>query len=425
MSRNDGQSNYGNITAIAESPVDENVLYTGADDGRLMGTRDGGSTWTDLTDNVPGLPDNTYVTRLIASHADAGAIYAAFDGHRSDDFSAYVYRSDDYGSSWDRITDGLPEESVNALEQHPRNPNLWFVGNEVGVYVSVDAGETWHRMHSGLPTVPVDDIDIHPRENDLVLGTHGRGIWIMDDITPLENLGTEAMFADVELFGVRHAISRNSYNPQEWPAGIWQADNGARGARFRFHVGHEVAEANDSITLTVTDRSGASVAVIREEAEAGVHEYVWNLGMQMEGPDGAMMAGYRLCGWTSPAGDALDEAEEALESAMARVEEAGDEAVMETLQAALDRRDELEDMLDTAGEGARAWSSIQSIHMPPTEAQLQSIQRSRAELPGAIRELNAWLADELPAALRSASQVAMPEPDTIGPVPVPPGRGGG
>ncbi|UCC24634.1 MAG: hypothetical protein JSU98_12980 [Gemmatimonadales bacterium] len=471
MSRNDGQSTYGNITAIAESPVDENVLYTGADDGRLMGTRDGGSTWTDLTDNVPGLPDNTYVTRLIASHADAGTIYAAFDGHRSDDFSAYVYRSGDYGASWDRITDGLPEESVNALEQHPRNPNLWFVGNEVGVFVSVDAGGTWHRMHSGLPTVPVDDIDIHPRENDLVLGTHGRGIWIMDDITPLENLGTDAMMADVELFGVRHAISRNSYNPQEWPAGIWQADNGPRGARFRFHVGHEVAAANDSLTLTVADLSGASVAVIRREAEAGVHEYVWNLGMQMEGPDGEMMApgprvypgsyqvtlsvgdrtsaaqsfdvlvdpradisasdlmarhvamaeSYRLSGWTNPAGDALDEAEEALESAMERVEEAGDEEVMETIQAALDRRDELEDMLDDAGEGARAWSSIQSIHMPPTEAQLQSIERSRAELPGAIRELNAWLADELPAALRSASQVAMPEPDAIGPVPVPPG----
>lgn len=475
MSRNDGQSTYGNLVSIAESPVDDGVLYTGADDGRLMGTRDGGGTWTDLTGNVPGLPPFTYVTRIIASHAAAGTVYAAFDGHRSDDFQAYVYRSDDYGASWRRITDGLPPSSVNALEQHPRNANLWFVGNEVGIWVSVNGGDAWVRMASGLPTVPVDDIDIHPRDNDLVIGTHGRGIWIMDDIGPLEDLGPAAALSDVQLFRVRDAVSYNPYSPQEWPAGVWQADNAEYGAGIRFHIAHTVAEAADSFTVRIEDGAGVVVREMRGSAEAGMHEVRWDLALQLEGPDGqpmdpgprvlpgtyraslrvdgmdataprefevvvdpraeitraqlvarheAMLESYRLSGPANQAEDALDDAEERLDTALERAREAGDDAVAARVEAALERRSDLEDALDDAGDGAGVWGSIQSIHMPPTAAQLEAIDRSWNDLPGVIREINAWLAGDLPGVLSAAAGIRPPAPDALGPIPVP-SRGGG
>ncbi|MEQ9569378.1 MAG: hypothetical protein RLN75_04250, partial [Longimicrobiales bacterium] len=427
------------------------------------------------TDNVPGLPPFTYVTRIIASHAAAGTVYAAFDGHRSDDFEAYVYRSDDYGASWERITGGLPTSSVNALEQHPRNANLWFVGNELGVWVSVNGGDAWVEMESGLPTVPVDDIDIHPRDNDLVIGTHGRGIWIMDDITPLEELAPDAALGDVRLFGVRDAVSYNPYSPQEWPAGVWQADNADYGAAIRFHIGEATAAAADSFTVRIEDASGALMRRIRRTVEPGMHEVQWNLALQLEGPDGEMMDpgprvmpgtyraalqvdgmaatamsefevlldpraditqsqlmarhaaildSYRLSGSANQAEDALDEAEEHLDAALERARNADDDAVVEQVEAALERRDELEEALDDASEGAGAWFSIQSIHMPPTQSQLDAIERSWDALPDVIGEINAWLSGELSAALSAAASVSPPAPDALGPIPLPT-RGGG
>jgi photosystem II stability/assembly factor-like uncharacterized protein len=475
MSKNDGRSNYGNLVSIAESPVDENVLYTGADDGRLMGTQDGGVSWTDLTPNVPGLPANTYVTRLIASHAAAGTIYAAFDGHRSDDFEAYVYRSDDYGASWRRITNGLPANSISALEQHPRNANLWFVGNELGVWVSVDGGEMWTKMESGLPTVPVDDIDIHPRDNDLVLGTHGRGIWIMDDIGPLEAMSTDAALDGMGLFPVRDVVAYNPYSPQEWPAGIWQAANPEYGAYFRYHVDHATADAAETVTLTVTDAAGNTMRVLERAASAGVHEVVWDLALTLEGPDGemmnsgprvmpgnytvtlsaegteatasadfevlldprtdisraqlmarheAMLDSYRLSGATLEANQTLGRTADQIENALDRARDAGNDAIADQAQAALDRLEELDEALRTNQAGAGVWRSIQSIHMPPTQTQLDAIDRSWDRIPAIVQDINDWLANDVAPVVAAAAELSAPAPDPIDPIEVP-RRGGG
>ena len=129
---------------------------------------------------------------------------------------------------------------MSALAQHPRNENLIFVGNELGVYASVDGGEQWVRLENGLPTVPVDDIKIHPRENDLVIGTHGRGIWIMDDIAPLEQLTPEVVASTAHLFPVRRATSYNAYRPQGWTPGIYADDNPPMGARIRYYLGSDM-----------------------------------------------------------------------------------------------------------------------------------------------------------------------------------------
>ncbi len=315
MSPNDGISTYGNMTTISESPLDADVLYLGTDDGNVQGTQDGGATWTDLTPNVPGLPERTYVSRLVASRFDEGTVYAAFDGHRNDDFKPYVYVSEDYGERWRPIVEGLPDWSVNTIVQHLRVPNLLFLGNEIGVYFSIDRGENWVRLKNNLPTVPVDDIIVHPRENDLVIGTHGRGIWIMADITPLEQLSSEVLASAAHLFPVRQATIFNPYTPQGWTPGVWAAPEPPAGALIRYYLSDDLTAQEPVVAggggggggasgsngqgavasraqgrgrarsdgkgsmakLTILDANGETVRELEGPGKAGVQEMIWDL----------------------------------------------------------------------------------------------------------------------------------------------------
>src|SRR4029079_15327225 len=187
VARHAGTAEFGNISTIDESRLRKGLIYVGTDDGLIQVTRDGGVTWTRI-DKFPGVPDMTYVSRVVASSQNEGTVYATFDGHRSNDFKAYVLKSTDYGKTWTSIASNLPVSSVQVIREHPRAPSLLFVGNEIGAYYSGNGGGSWAKRQYSLPTVPVHDIRIHPRENDLIIGTHGRGIFIIDDITPLERL---------------------------------------------------------------------------------------------------------------------------------------------------------------------------------------------------------------------------------------------
>src|SRR5688572_3345630 len=180
VSRNQGVTEFGNISTIDESPTTKGVLIVGTDDGVVQITRDDGKTWTKV-DRWAGVPDTTYVSRVVASRAN-GTFYVTLDGHRSNDFKPYVMKTTDYGRSWTSITSNLPEGSVHVLREHHRNASLLFVGTEYAPFVSVDGGASWTRIRNGVPPVPVHDIAIHPRDNDLIMATHGRGIYIMDDI---------------------------------------------------------------------------------------------------------------------------------------------------------------------------------------------------------------------------------------------------
>ena len=453
MSRNDGQSSYGNLTAIAESPHDPAVLYTGSDDGRVQVTRDGGATWTDVTGNVGGLPPHTYVTRIVASRAAAGEVFAVFDGHRSDDFAPYIYASTDHGDSWARITDGLPSTSMNALAQHPTAHNLLFAGSEVGVHVSIDGGANWHPLKNGLPTVPVDDIVVHPRDNDLVIGTHGLGIWIMDDITPLEGLSSEVMASSAHLFPVRRATSYNQYRPQGWTPGIYAAPNPQAGSRIRYHMGAD----GDSVAITIHDRDGATLRKLKGGGDAGLNEVIWDLRLSADGADGeamdpgprvlpgsytvaltagdatldtpvevrldprtdisrgdlmarhdAMLDSYRLSGAASDARERMGEMREQLGQADERVGAAENppEALEEKIEAFREELDALQEEIGGGGgfggasgpaAGASVWRTIESATNPPTADQLWQIDRSWEELPAVIERLNELLTVRLPA----------------------------
>ena len=305
LSRHDGVSFYSTITTVGESPINGDVLYTGSDDGRVMVTRDGGGTWSDLTESIRDLPENTYVSRIVASGDQEGRVYVTFDGHYSGDFGAYVYVSENFGEDWRSITNGLPESSVNIFTEHPDLGRLLFLGNEVGVFVSTDGGGSWQPLMNGLPTVPVDDIKIHPVHNDLILGTHGRGIWIMEDITPLEELaGGGVMSSNPYLFRGGRAIQWREFGIQEWTAsGEFRLPNPQNGARLRYWIpggfqtvtdgddnrngsqdgggqeGQGDARGGDDdarLDIKILSATGQDIRTLHGPATPGAHEVVWD-----------------------------------------------------------------------------------------------------------------------------------------------------
>lgn len=202
---NSGAEVHCTITAIAESPVKAGVLWCGTDDGQVQVSQDGGRNWTNVTKNIPGLPRNSWCSRIEASHFEAGTAYITFDNHRNDDYQPYVYKTSDYGHTWKSIRSNLPNFGwIHVIREHPRNKNLLFVGTEFGIYSSYNSGLDWIKIHGiNLPTVAVHDIAIHPRENDLIIGTHGRGVWILDDICYLSEAGPEVFSSDFYLFNSR------------------------------------------------------------------------------------------------------------------------------------------------------------------------------------------------------------------------------
>ena len=330
MSIHDGTSNYGNLTAFAESPLVPGLLYVGTDDGNVQVSQDDGATWTNVADRIDGLPERTYVSRVEPSAHAEGRVYATFDGHRNGDYAAYVYASEDYGQNWSRITDGLPDGwSVNVITEHHRAPNLLFAGNEVGVFVSVDRGRQWTQLKNNLPVVPVDDILVHPRDNDLLVGTHGRSFWIMADVTPLEHLSAE-MLAEAGRVFPANRPSIMWVQKGDWPfaGATYSAPNPPRGARIRYYLrdASEVAvveeegeeggdadaaadtdtgdggqpadgdEEGTTFALTITDSDGGHVRTLDAPGDAGVNEVIWDwrhdapyepeAGQQGEGPGG-------------------------------------------------------------------------------------------------------------------------------------------
>lgn len=276
LSRNDGITFYGTITTITESPLQKGLLYAGTDDGKLQVSRDGGKTWKNLADNIPGVPKNTYVSRVIASSHDEGTAYATFDGHRDDDFKAYVFLTTDYGASWKSISSNLSEGgTVNVIREHHRNPDLLFVGTERGAYVSINKGREWVKMKGNLPIVPVDDIAIHPQTNDLIFGTHGRSIWILDDITPIEQMAENILGLQSYLFKIREAML---FTPFDHKGTIGHrffiAPNPPSGALISYYLKEDVHEG---VKIVIEDREGKKVRELKGPGEPGINRITWDL----------------------------------------------------------------------------------------------------------------------------------------------------
>ena len=274
MSRNDGQDNFSALTAVAESPTDSRLLYTGADDGTFEMTRDGGGHWTNLSHNFPGLPAMTQVSGIEPSRFAAGRVYASFDGHFNDDYAAHVYVSEDYGATWQPIAGGLPT-SVHVVREDPRDANFLVAGTEEGVYASWDRGRNWTSLNTDLPPVPVYDMVYAEGGRALVLGTHGRGLWVLDNTAPLVGMGKVAAGDAAALLPIAAAHRETIYSPQSWFGwGEFFAPNPPAGAVITYWLPQAV---KGKATITVHDAAGGEVAHFDGPAAAGLNQVEWDL----------------------------------------------------------------------------------------------------------------------------------------------------
>ncbi len=320
---------YGDVKAtvstLSESGAAPGVLYAGTEDGRVHVTRDDGRTWRDVTGNIPGFEEEAskrlYVSRVEASPTQPETAYVSFDGHCRDDFGVYIFKTNDFGKTWMDISGNLPTgHPVRVIREDPVNPSLLFAGTSVGIWTSLDSGAHWFPLSNGMPAVKVDDLVIHPRDADLIAGTHGRGIYVLD-ITPLRGMTEEAMDSETILI-------------PESPVVLWNLDitknKGARGdgwiaaenphsnlldlmtARYVMGEGGELAPpgaalyyylkepAANQAEITIINKQGEIVRSLTGEANQGLNKIAWDLrrdplnpppGWQFEGSNDAVRLG--------------------------------------------------------------------------------------------------------------------------------------
>ncbi len=283
LSRHDGVETFGQIVTFAESPIKEGLLYAGTDDGNLQVSRDGSRTWKNITANIPGVPKNTYVSRIVPSRYAEGTAYLTLDGHRADDYSTYVFVTNDFGESWKSIKSNLPAGvTARVIREHPRNQNLLFMGTEFGAYVSFDRGARWTRLQGNFPTVRVDDIQIHPRDNAMVLATHGRSIWVLDDLSPLERAADSILASDIHLFDVAPATHFRLYNRKGNIGHKWfTSPNPPYGAVINYYLKDK---PKDDVKITITNSAGTVVRDLKGPKEAGLSRVVWDLRLNSPAP---------------------------------------------------------------------------------------------------------------------------------------------
>ena len=274
-----GAETHCTIITISESPITPGLIWVGTDDGNVQLTRDGGQTWTNVRKNVPDVPEAIWVSRVEASRFDEGVCYLTFDGHRSDIFIPYVFKTTDYGKTWANITGNLPDGGpVYVIREDLKNKNLLFVGTEFAVFFSIDGGKKWTSLSLNMPTVAFHDLIIHPRDNDLIAGTHGRGIWILDDISPLQQLTEDILSSEAYLFENKRPgthwldLSRGGYGRGNL---YFAGENPDFGAAVNFYLKQK---PSDPVEIEITDATGnLKTTYTLKEADAGVNRLMWDM----------------------------------------------------------------------------------------------------------------------------------------------------
>jgi hypothetical protein len=315
VAKNRSTSPYGTIVAFSESPLNEKLLVIGTDDGLIQISHNGGESWN-VIDNIEGVPTRTYVNAVYCSQHDENVIYAAFNHHKYGDFKPYIFKSSDKGATWMSISNNLPERgSVYSIEEDHVNSNLIFCGTEFGVFFSPSMGARWKQLKAGVPTVAVRDITIQRRENDLVLGTFGRGFYVLDDYSPLRSIdGLEEK--EAVIFPVRTALMFEKNQPLGLPGKAFQGDGYYTGedlgsvAVISYYIKDGVeslkdkrkkkekeeiekgksnaypdydtykAEADElgsSLIFTITDEAGKVVRKLKAKVSKGLHRMEWDM----------------------------------------------------------------------------------------------------------------------------------------------------
>ncbi|MEO0895918.1 MAG: hypothetical protein AAFY71_05940 [Bacteroidota bacterium] len=286
---NTGAETHCAVYGLAVSSIDEHVIWAGTDDGNIQLTIDGGKNWKNVGEAIPDVPEALWVSRVEASYAEKGRAYVSFDGHRSDEFGTWIFVTEDFGKSWKKITKGFTKgETVRVIREDRKNPNLLFAGTETGVWYSMDQGENWLRLKLNMPTVSVYDMKIHPRENDLIVGTHGRSIWVLDDISPLQQMTKGIEESPFHLFDQKQAtlwanVSRGGQRGHFLFAGENPKSFSRRGTPPRAYVDnlamityYVAEEREDSLNLKIQSMDGSQQVSLQVPAKKGINRYYWN-----------------------------------------------------------------------------------------------------------------------------------------------------
>jgi photosystem II stability/assembly factor-like uncharacterized protein len=268
----------GVVFGIAESRIERGLIWAGTNDGLLHLTRDGGATWTNVTDNIPGLPEWIAVRSIAPSRYDAGTAYVAADGHQANIRDPHIYRTRDYGESWEKIVDGIPPGMLSytkVIAEDPVRQGLLYVGTENAIYVSFDYGDNWQPLQNNLPHAPVSGIVIQEHFNDLVVGTYGRGFWILDDLSPLQQLTSDVLASAAHLFEPQDVYRfRNITRPSTPYDDPTIGENPEYGASINYWL---TAPAEDSPTVEILDAAGTLVRTMQGTNDAGVNRVHWDL----------------------------------------------------------------------------------------------------------------------------------------------------
>jgi len=273
---NTSAENHCTIFSICESPLDENLIWAGTDDGNLHVTLNGGKTWENVVKNISGLPPCTWVSSIDASKYDKNTVYATFDGHASGDMKTYIYKSADLGKTWIALATSDLKGYAHKIKQDIVSPSLLFAGTESGLYLSHDAGKSWvnYNYNANIPPVAIRDIAIHPVTNDLILASHGRGIIIIDDITPIRNLTPEVLESEVSFLPTREQFLGSIKYGGDFPNGGYSGPNSPDGFVLLYYMKDRLSTGD--VKIEILDKSGTLMKSFPGTKRKGINRVTWD-----------------------------------------------------------------------------------------------------------------------------------------------------
>ncbi|MFN3136903.1 MAG: VPS10 domain-containing protein [Allomuricauda sp.] len=295
---NSGAENHTTIFTIAESTLDENVIWVGTDDGNVQVTQDGGKTWTNTVANIPGLPKNTWCYHIEASVFDKGTAYAVFDGHTMNDMTPYAFKTTDFGKTWTSIISDDVVGFARNIQEDYENPDLLFLGTEFGLYITMDGGKNWKKFTNNMPAVAVHFIELHKKTNDLVMGTHGRGIIILDDISPLRSINNEVLGKTLHFFETpdTEISETSSFSGNFGTETQFVGSNKTKDVQIKYYLNKR--HTFGKMTMVIEDMEGNQIAELGPGKSKGINVVNWNYTRKV--PKVAKGKTFSFGGFTAP-----------------------------------------------------------------------------------------------------------------------------
>lgn len=276
---NSGAENHCTIFTVSESPLDENIIWVGTDDGNVQLTKDGGKNWTNVIENVPDLPKNTWCYQITASNFSKGSAYAVFEGHTTNDKNTYVYKTSDFGKTWKSLTKDNINGFARSIQEDYENENLLFLGTELGLYITIDGGKNWAKFTNNMPSAAVHSIALHKGTSDLVLGTHGRGIIIIDNIAPLREINQTVLQENVHFFESEPFVMKEESSFGGGSNGSqFIGPNPSSSAKIRYYL--KKRHTFGKMTMEIRDANGNNVTEVDAAKQKGINIVSWNYNMK-------------------------------------------------------------------------------------------------------------------------------------------------